>query len=402
MIKLLREQFNRSFSHEKYNLVCEELERASGTAIEFRIAETPLFISHEVGLRVASLAEGILKRAASDQLQNVGNKAIPYQWRYGGETSKPLFAAVDFAITGSAAAPDFKLIELQGFPSLYHYQPQFSATLRDVYGLPSQLSGMLDPSFGIENYYDALRQAIVGDCDPSEVILLEIDPHHQKTRCDFYLAAAQLGIDIVDIREVHTDGNRLVYEDSEGVRRNISRIYNRSIVDELVRRNVSLKFDIARDYDVQWAGHPNWYFKISKALLPHLVGTNEAVPRAFYLDEVNVSTLDLTAFVLKPLYSFAGIGVNVTPTIADINAIPDIERHNWLLQEKVQYADVIHTPNGDGVRAELRALLLWLPEWDAPKAVHTLVRLTRGKMIGVDFNKGLDWVGSSCALVATS
>lgn len=399
MIRECREQFNRDFSAEKYHAVCAELERRCGTTIDFRIAETPLFIPKDVALKVASLAEGILQRAASPELQRIGEMAIPGEWRYACETSKPLFAAVDFAICGSADAPQFKLIELQGFPSLYHYQPLLSETMRDLYDLPHHMNGMFDPSFGLDNYYEILRQAIVGSCDPAEVVLLEIDPRQQKTRCDFYLAAKQLGIGIVDIRGVEADNSRLYYRDEEGSRRPISRIYNRSIVDELVRKDIRLNFDIHHDYQVEWAGHPNWYFRISKALLPHLVGTNEAVPNAFYLDEVDGASIDLSHYVLKPLFSFAGIGVNVNPTLADIQTVGSANRHEWLLQEKVEYADVIHTPNGDGVRAELRALLVWLPEWEAPRAMHTLVRLTRGKMIGVDFNKGLDWVGSSCALV---
>lgn len=400
MIRELRERFNHQYSDATYRAICASLESASGTAIEFRIAETPLFIPNDVAARVARLAEGILLRAATPELQRVGETAIPAEWRYAGETEKPLFAAVDFAITGSVEAPEFKLIELQGFPSLYHYQPLFSATLRDAYGLPTSMNGMFDPVFGLDRYYHVLHSAIVADEDPNEVVLLEVDPHHQKTRCDFYLAATQHGIRIVDIRDVFAVGNELFYRDNGGVRRRIRRIYNRSIVDELARKQVALQFDVTQAYTITWAGHPNWYFRISKILLPHLVGTNEAVPNAFYLDEADHASLDLSRYVLKPLFSFAGLGVNVHPTAEDIDRIPTAERHNWLLQEKVDYADVIHTPTGDGVRAELRALLVWLPEWASPKAMHTLVRLTRGKMIGVDFNKGLDWVGSSCGLVS--
>ena len=160
-----------------------------------------------------------------------------------------------------------------------------------------------------------------------------------------------------------------------------------------------LNFDPRAEYDVEWAGHPNWYFRISKVLLPMLVGTNEAVPDAYYVSDVDAKSIDLSKYVLKPLYSFAGVGVNVEPTLADIGAIPIEERNKWLLQQKVEYAEVIRTPNGNGVRCELRVLLLWDELTDSPKAMHTLNRLTRGKMVGVDFNKGLDWVGSSCSLV---
>jgi hypothetical protein len=400
MIPELRAEFNRKFSKEKYDNVRSTLEHRSGTPIEFRVAETPLFLPKAFAKRAATLAEEILIRAASAELQQIGKLSIPSEWNYAGETEKPLFAAVDFAITGTNEKPELKLIELQAFPSLFYYQRAFSDAMRDEYGLAKEMNGLFDPSFGEENYDDVLSKAILGSHEPKDVALLDIDPHHQKTRPDFYLASKKLGIHVVDIADVIAQGNELFHPDPEGHLHRITRIYNRAIVDELVRRNIHLKFDIHAEYDVEWAGHPNWFFRISKALLPHLVGTNEAVPSAHYLSNVDVKSVDLASYVLKPLFSFAGVGVNISPAMADIQAIAENDRGNWLLQEKVKYADVIITPDGSGVRAELRAMIVWLPEWSAPKALHTLVRLTRGQMIGVDQNKGLDWVGSSCALIA--
>ena len=399
MIPELRTEFNKRFSAEHYANVRSRLEHLAGTPIEFRIAETPLFLPGAFATRAAALAEEIILRAASNDLQKIGKETIPQTWDYAGETGKPIFAAVDFAITGHKEEPGLKLIELQGFPSLYHYQAAFSEALRNEFGFRKELNGLFDPSFGVENYYDVLRRAIVNGHKPTEVALLDIDPHHQKTKPDFYLAKRQLGIHVVDIADVIAQGNELFHPDAEGNLHRITRIYNRSIVDELIRKNITLKFDIHEEYDVEWAGHPNWFFRISKALLPHLVGTNEAVPNAYYLSDVDAKSLDLAHYVLKPLFSFAGAGVNINPTSRDVEAIKEQERKHWLLQEKVTYADVISAPDGGSIRAELRAMLVWLPEWDAPKAMHTLVRLTRGSMIGVDQNKNLDWVGSSCALV---
>jgi hypothetical protein len=399
MIADIRKEFNSKFSDSLYQRMLSELEHRAGCEIEFRVAETPLFLSKKMAAHAATAAEDILSKAASAESQAFAAKAIPPEWNVANETDKPLFAAVDFAITGDRHDPKFKLIELQGFPSLYHYQPVFSEVIRDLYDLPGHSNGLFDPLIGEANYYEYLKQAIVGDCDPSEVALLEIDPHHQKTRPDFYLAASHLGIRIVDIRSVIAQGNELFAPDSEEHLHRIKRIYNRAIVDELVRKKVELRFDITAAYDVEWAGHPNWYFRISKVLLPKLVGVNDAVPNAVTIDQAEIRSLDLSSYVLKPLFSFAGLGVNINPTAADIAAIPKEEQPNWLLQEKVEYCSAFETPDGNGVKAELRALCLWLPEWDRPKAMHTLVRLTRGKMVGVDYNKGLDWVGSSCALV---
>ncbi|MDP4220364.1 MAG: hypothetical protein Q8916_12010 [Bacteroidota bacterium] len=399
MVPELRKEFNSRFSEAKYLAQKNDLEHRCGCAIEFRIAETPLFLTREMAGRAGRLAEEILLRSVSSDLQQYGKEAIPSEFNVSGETSLPLFAAVDFAITGSRTHPEFKLIELQGFPSLYHYQPAFSESMRDMYGLPKELNGLIDPTLGSEKYHAILKRAILGSCDPQETVLLEIDPMHQKTQCDFLLAQKHLGIHIVDIEAVISQGNELFHPDPEGNLIRIKRIYNRAIADELLRKKIELRFDIRKDYDVEWAGHPNWYFRISKVLLPHLAGTNEAVPNAYYLSEADYRNLDLSRYVLKPLYSFAGHGVNVNPTVADIEAIPAKDRSAWLLQEKVNYADIITTPDDNAVRGELRVMLIWSEGETKPQALHTLVRLTRGKMVGVDYNKGLNWVGSSCALV---
>jgi hypothetical protein len=399
MIAELRKEFNAAFSPELYRSLIADLESRVGCHIEFRIAETPLFIPKAVAERAALLAEEIILRSVSPELQDVGKKAIPPEWNVASESTRPLFAAVDFAICGSRENPEFKLIELQGFPSLYHYQPVFSESVREVYGLPEELSGLFRPDYGIENYYQTLKKAILSGADPNKTVLLDIDPHHQKTKADFYLAEKHLGIEVVDIEAVVAQDDELFHPDHQGHLHPIKRIYNRAIVDELVRKDVELRFNIRESYDVKWAGHPNWYFRISKVLLPHLAGLNDACGEAFYLSNDRITHLDLSRYVLKPLYSFAGAGVNVNPSQSDIESIPKENRDNWLLQEKVEYADVITTPEGAGVRAELRVLLIWSEGAAKPEALHTLVRLTRGKMVGVDYNKGLDWVGSSCALV---
>jgi hypothetical protein len=356
-------------------------------------------MTRETAATAGKLAEEILLRSATPELQKIGKKAIPDNFNVADETPRPLFAAVDFAITGSRERPEFKLIELQGFPSLYHYQPVFSESMREIYNLPKELNGLIYPSLGTEEYYEVLKKAILSDCDPKETVLLDVDPMNQKTKCDFFLAKKHLGIHIVDIESVISQGNELFHPDQFENLIRIKRIYNRAIADELLRKNIKLRFDIRKSYDVEWAGHPNWYFRISKVLLPHLSGLNEAIPKAWYVSDADYRSLDLSKFVLKPLYSFAGHGVNINPTVSDIEAIPKSEWGNWILQEKVEYAEVITTPDGNNVRAELRVMLIWPEEKGSPQALHTLVRLTRGKMVGVDFNKGFDWVGSSCALV---
>src|SRR5207237_1123147 len=124
------------------------------------------------------------------------------------------------------------------------------------------------------------------------------------------------------------------------------------------------------------------FFRISKVLLPALVGTNEAVPNAMLLSEADPNSLDLSQYVLKPLFSFAGTGVVIGPTLEEVEGISQYARHHYLLQEKVEYANAFSSPDGAEVRAELRIMLVWPETETKPKAMHTLVRLTRGNKVG--------------------
>ena len=69
--------------------------------------------------------------------------------------------------------------------------------------------------------------------------------------------------------------------------RPIHRIYNRAIADELIARNIRLPFDLSHPWEVEWAGHPNWYFLISKFSIPWLSRTGRfpVVPPAVFLDD---------------------------------------------------------------------------------------------------------------------
>jgi hypothetical protein len=284
-----------------------------------------------------------------------------------------------------------KLVELQAFPSLYAYQVALAEAYLDAYGLrdvPSLryfLSGLNQNS-----YRDLLRRAIVAEHDPANVILLEIHPHQQKTLCDFLLTEKMLGVRTVDIVNVKKDGSRLFYEHN-GKRVPIKRIYNRAIVDELQRKGVKLAFDWRDDLDVEWAGHPNWYFRMSKFSIPHL--KHESVPKAWFLDELKEIPDDLDNYALKPLYSFAGLGVVIGPRKEQITAIPAQNRHDFILQERMHFEPLIETPFGT-TSAEVRVMYLWLEKLTP---VLTIVRMGRGLMMGVDHNKNMEWVGASAA-----
>ena len=83
------------------------------------------------------------------------------------------------------------------------------------------------------------------------------------------------------------------------------------------------------------------------------------------------------------------------PTREKLNALKNPRQ--WILQKKVRYAEFVPTPDGPKSKAELRMMFVW-PENEEPILVNNLVRMSQGKMMGVDFNKDKTWVGSSIAL----
>jgi hypothetical protein len=304
-----------------------------------------------------------------------------------------MFVQVDFGLVrNSSGELQPKLVELQAFPSLYAYQGPLAQAYIDVYGL-SALGPLKYLLSGLEpgSYRDLLRRAIVGEHDPENVVLMEIHPQEQKTLPDFLLTEKMLGVRTVDIVDIKKQGSRLYYE-RDSKRIPIYRIYNRAIVDELERKNVKLNFDWRDDLDVEWAGHPNWYFRISKFSIPYL--RHPSVPKTWFLDKLDQIPPDLENYALKPLYSFAGLGVVIAPNKEDIAAIPADKRPYYILQERMNFEPVIETPFG-GTKAEVRVMYIWL---DKLTPVLTIIRMGRGLMMGVDHNKNMEWVGASAGL----
>jgi hypothetical protein len=288
-----------------------------------------------------------------------------------------------------------KLVELQAFPSLYAYQVTLAQSYIDVYGL-NRLEGGEQLQFflsglGEKSYRELLRSAIVGSQDPENVILMEVQPKAQKTLPDFLLTEKMLGVRTVDIEAIKKSGSELYYERNGG-RVPIKRIYNRAIVDELQRKQVQLGFDWRDDLNLEWAGHPNWYFRISKFSIPYL--RHESVPKSWFLDQLEEVPHDLQNYALKPLYSFAGLGVVIAPKKEDIEAIPAEKRADYILQERMHFEPLIDTPFG-GTKAEVRVMYIWQEQL---QAVLTIIRMGRGLMMGVDQNKNMEWVGASAGL----
>jgi hypothetical protein len=392
MIPSFRQQFNDSFTPGKYQTFLQRVDQACGTHVQFRLSETPCFFPKALIDRMARDGQDLIRQLVDNPAyRSKSDEAVPAEFKVPNEAPHPMFVQVDFGLVRDARGElQPKLVELQAFPSLYAYQPSLADAYVDVYGLDRRLKYLLS---GLESssYRELLRRAIVGSHDPENVILMEIDPAHQKTLPDFLLTEKMLGVRAVDIVDIKKDGAHLYY-DRGGKRIPIRRIYNRAIVDELERKNVKLSFDWRDDLDVEWAGHPNWYFRISKFSIPYL--KHASVPKTWFLDRLDEIPADLENYALKPLYSFAGLGVVIAPTKEDIAALPAEKRPYYILQERMHFEPVIATPFG-GTKAEVRVMYIWLDEL-AP--VMTIIRMGRGLMMGVDHNKNMEWVGASAGL----
>jgi hypothetical protein len=388
LIRSHRQWFNGNYSDEKHRRFLAILEECCGGPPLFRHSETPAFLPATLVAKMARYGREMVEQLlANPQYQAESRAAIPAKFRAPNEDPTPLFVQADF---GLDADLEPKLVEIQGFPTLYAYQPLMAAAYREAYGIDAGLAALPD-GLTLPEYEALLRRAIVGECDPENVILMEIDPWQQKTRHDFLLTERMLGVRTVDIATVRKEGRALFYQHGSKTIP-IRRIYNRAIVDELVRRGIHTAFDFRDELDVEWAGHPNWFFRLSKFSLPYL--DHPAVPRTQFLDRVK-RVENPERYVLKPLYSFAGTGVIVGPSAEQIAAVPEERRSGYILQERVDFRPVLETPFGAN-KIEARIMYVWL---DRLRPVNTIVRMGRGAQMGVDHNKGMEWVGGSAAFI---
>ncbi len=398
MLEPYRQIFNhRQFSPARYAELLSNLNRLTRTEIQFRIAETPGFFPRALLEQMAEIGRQLTHQLIDDPGYLVrADAAIPAAFRVPNDTARPHFMTADFGLVRDEAGDlQPKLVELQAFPSIFGYQEVACEQYRSVFGLDSTLAWR-PGGLSSDAYWSLLSRTILADHDPENVVLMEIEPESQKTLPDFHIHQDRLGIPIVDVARIKREGNRLFYS-RRGTWVPIERIYNRAIVDEWKRKDIHAAFDLRDDLAVEWAGQPNWYFRISKFSLPFL--RHASVPAAVFLDqwfagERETLPRDREQLILKPLYSFAGRGIQFAPTDRDLASIPHAERAAYLLQERVRFEPVITTPEGP-TQAEIRVMYLW-PE-DAPEMIPVthLLRLGRGAMMGVDHNRDRAWVGGS-------
>lgn len=390
MVPEIRKKFNAEFTEEKYRAFLSDLNNYLGIPIEFRVAETPIFIGKEFKNEILKAVDEITSYLMSDDYKKISLNAIPEGLETPNDPGYTAMLAIDFAICQDENGKLIpQLIELQGFSSLFFYELLQNLMYRRHFEIDERYGGL----FNIHKpdaYLDILKQVVIGDKNPENVVLLEIEPEKQKTRIDFECCRKFIGVKPICITDVTKEGKDLYYMNN-GVKTKIERIYNRVIFDELDRRkDLKLNFSFQDELNVEWLPHPNWFYRISKYSLPFL--KNKYVPDTNFLSDIDEYPADLENYVLKPLFSFAGAGVVFDVTKEILESIEDPS--NYILQRKINYAPVIETPD-QPAKAELR--LLFVHQDGKPYLVNNLVRLSKGKMMGVDFNKEKTWVGSSLA-----
>lgn len=388
MIPEIRKKINAEFTDAKYQAFTRELDTSYKYPTDFRSAETPIFLTKDVKIQLIEACDEIIAQLQTEHFKKHSSTAIPAGLSVPNETPHPEFIQIDFGICKDANGNFIpQLIELQGFPSLYGYQAFLNDTIRKHFSIPPTYGASFN-GFVRETYEKLLHTVIVGDSDPKNVVLLEIEPEKQKTRIDFAVMEKMLGIKTVCLTNVKKHEKQLFYVD-DGKKIRIERIYNRVIFDELERKKIQSEFKFIDEVDVHWVGHPNWYFRISKHTLPFL--KSKYVPECHFVSDLKEYPDDLYQYVLKPLYSFAGLGVDIDVTKQKLDAL--VDKSQYLLQRKVQYANLIETPDGFA-KAEVRMMFIW---HERPILVKNLVRLSKGAMMGVDFNKNKTWVGGTIA-----
>ncbi|MFE3871676.1 hypothetical protein ACFX5F_10620 [Flavobacterium sp. ZS1P70] len=394
MILKYRELFNTQFTNKKYQEFKDDIASDFDYMPTFRVAETPFFISNELKAQLVEGCNEVIALIKQDNFKDLTDKALELNHKVLNEDEHTIFLAIDFGICEEDGAVMPKLIEVQGFPSLYNYQFNLYEKFKNHYPFLSELTPFFN---GIEpqEYLSILEEVICNNHPKENVILLEIEPEKQNTKIDFYYCHRDIGIPIICVTELIKKGKQLFYKNENGDEILVKRIYNRVIFDELdLRTDLKLNFHFSDDLDVEWAGHPNWFFRISKFILPFLKG--KYFIETTLLSDVKEIPVDLENYVLKPLFSFSGSGVIFHVKKEDIEAV--VEKELYILQKKVNYLPIVQSMDGK-VKAEVRVLCIWKKDDSTPTLLCNLVRLSRGEMIGVKFNKEKDWVGGTIGLL---
>ena len=393
MINDTRSYFNEQFTAHKYESYLDYFKSRYPGAIDFRMAETPIFIPDSFKKQMLSTGEYIIEQIKSKDFIANTNPALNKKFIVPNESRFPSCIVMDFAITSNENGTfSPQLIELQGFPSLFGLEILQDMAFRSLYDIPNDYSPFLN-RYERPQYLAHLERMIKGDSD-QQTVLLEIHPEQQKTRIDFYITRDLINIPIVCLSEIFEEDNNLFYQ-RNGEKTQIDRIYNRVVWDDIIKEKEDIQVKAAiflKPLNITWVTHPYHYYRISKYLLPFL--KHEHIPRTHFLNDITEIPSDLNEWVLKPLFSYAGNGVKINVTEDDLKNITN--PNEWILQKKVNYASVIETPSGPA-KAEIRLFYFWDEPTQTYIVTLNLARLSKNEMMGVGFNNSTAWVGGTIA-----
>jgi hypothetical protein len=391
MISSIRAEYNRAFTSEKYDAFLADVNQLHPGVLGFRICETPVFIPAEFKHRLMDAGEEVLGILEQPDFQKRTRSAIPPGRYVPGQNERPEFIALDFAVClDGEERPIPRLVELRGFPTINALQPVLASSYQKHFRIPEGFSPYLN-GYDENSYWDLLGELILAGHNPREVILLETESDSQKARIDFYLTQDRLGVEPVAVSELEKAGRKLYYRRGKQKIR-VRRIYNRLVFEDLGSRGKAARRPAAiarRRMDVEWVSHPNWFFRVSKFLLPLM--DSRYVPRAYFLHKLEVIPARLQDYVLRPLSSPAGRGFIAGLTRAGLEGIRDPQR--WILQKKVDYAPVVDTPDGKA-GCEIRLMYYWKKGAPRPVLAQNLCRLDSAGGPGASSHGTGGWTGT--------
>ena len=164
MIQSIRQAYNAAFTPERYQLFLDGIEQELPGQLDFRVAETPVFVPAGLKAKLLEACNDIVSVLTRPDFKTLTENAIPAHQHVPNETNHTTFMAIDFAVCKDANGElTPQLIELQGFPSLYAFQPFVAEQFRDTYpAIPDSVSHLFTVADN-NGYLDALRDCIVGD-----------------------------------------------------------------------------------------------------------------------------------------------------------------------------------------------------------------------------------------------
>ena len=265
MIEALRQRFNGGFSQDAFLRVVRAVEDEVGGPIPFRLAESPIFLPGALVDEMRLATEAILAEIfAHPEYADRVRRHVPPQAFLPTRSDHPPFVQCDFALAeGDCGRVVPRLIEIQGFPSLYAFQHALCRAYQQAFALTSEVS-FLGRGIDEGGFLALFRQAVLGGHDPETVALVDVHPWEQGTWPDFRLTQKLLpGLAVVDATEVLRRGDGLFYRE-RGREVKIARIFNRLVWEDVRRVESEMAFRLGEPLDVEWAGEPGWFFQLSK------------------------------------------------------------------------------------------------------------------------------------------